>query len=385
MHEWVIIGGGIQGCTVAARLLKTKKTTIDRIRIVDPNPAPLHEWDHRTDFIGMPYLRSPGVHHLDLNPFSLKAFGRKKSDKQVFYGPYKRPALDLFNEHSNIMFKEINLQKAWVQDKVSGVEKRKENWEVRTENGDRLISRNLVVATGANQKFAYPEWGRKLCEQHPERAGHIFEKEKPVMRPPFIVVGGGISAAHLVIRLSKQYPGEVIQIARHQNRIHHFDSDPGWLGPKYMSSFEKIQAYEKRREIILKVRNKGSIPHEMANRISWLQKENQCSFFQDEVKSWEAVSSSIELTLKNTQQKVKAQTVLFATGFSPKILEVEWLQLLIKQQKLSCAQCGFPIVNKDLSWCEHLFVTGPLAELEIGPTARNISGARKAAERIAGT
>jgi hypothetical protein len=30
-----------------------------------------------------------------------------------------------------------------------------------------------------------------------------------------------------------------------------------------------------------------------------------------------------------------------------------------------------------------LFVTGPLAELELGPTARNIAGARRAGERIA--
>ncbi|TDL31337.1 hypothetical protein E2R51_13265 [Jeotgalibacillus sp. S-D1] len=384
MYEWIIIGGGIHGCTIAAHLLKTKKTSIDRVGIIDPNSSPLYEWKSRTNFIGMPYLRSPAVHHLDLNPFSLKAFGKGKGDKRVFFGPYKRPSLNLFNEHSNSIFREIELQKAWIQDIVSGVEKHKGIWAVKTENGKRFVCRNLVVATGANQKFSYPEWGRELAQQYPERAGHIFEKEKPVMKPPFLVVGGGISAAHLVIKLSKEYPGEVIQIARHQNRIHHFDSDPGWLGPKYMSSFEKINAYEQRREIITKVRNKGSVPHELANRISRLQKEGQCSFYQDEVESWEGNSSAIELTLKHTRQKTKAKTVLFATGFSSTIMEVEWLQSLIYHQKLSCAQCGFPIVNQDLSWCPHLFVAGPLAELEMGPTARNISGARKAAERIAG-
>lgn len=38
--------------------------------------------------------------------------------------------------------------------------------------------------------------------------------------------------------------------------------------------------------------------------------------------------------------------------------------------------------RQSLEWCPHLYVTGPLAELEIGPIARNISGARQAAERI---
>jgi len=46
--------------------------------------------------------------------------------------------------------------------------------------------------------------------------------------------------------------------------------------------------------------------------------------------------------------------------------------------------CGFPIVDKNLSWGDsgRIYVSGALAELEIGPSARNIAGARLAAERI---
>jgi hypothetical protein len=36
-----------------------------------------------------------------------------------------------------------------------------------------------------------------------------------------------------------------------------------------------------------------------------------------------------------------------------------------------------------LQWGPGLFVMGPLAELELGPTARNITGARAGAARIA--
>jgi hypothetical protein len=35
-----------------------------------------------------------------------------------------------------------------------------------------------------------------------------------------------------------------------------------------------------------------------------------------------------------------------------------------------------------LQWGPGLYVTGALAELEMGPISRNISGARQAAERI---
>nr|WP_249023480.1 hypothetical protein [Planococcus salinarum] len=51
---------------------------------------------------------------------------------------------------------------------------------------------------------------------------------------------------------------------------------------------------------------------------------------------------------------------------------------------MKCANCGFPIVNGNLQWDQNLYVMGSLAELEIGPIAKNISGARQAAERIIG-
>ena len=41
-----------------------------------------------------------------------------------------------------------------------------------------------------------------------------------------------------------------------------------------------------------------------------------------------------------------------------------------------------PLLSKNLEWYPQFYVSGPLAELEIGPIARNISGARHAAERI---
>lgn len=39
-------------------------------------------------------------------------------------------------------------------------------------------------------------------------------------------------------------------------------------------------------------------------------------------------------------------------------------------------------VSNSLRWGPNLYVTGALAELEMGPIARNISGARQAADRI---
>ncbi|MBL8151238.1 MAG: hypothetical protein JNN15_15045, partial [Blastocatellia bacterium] len=43
---------------------------------------------------------------------------------------------------------------------------------------------------------------------------------------------------------------------------------------------------------------------------------------------------------------------------------------------------GYPIVDRSLKWHPGIYVSGPLAELELGPTARNIIGARTAAEKL---
>ena len=54
----------------------------------------------------------------------------------------------------------------------------------------------------------------------------------------------------------------------------------------------------------------------------------------------------------------------------------------MRSMDLPTAKDGFPIVDRHLRWRKSLFVMGPLAELEVGPVSRNISGARMAASRI---
>ena len=50
------------------------------------------------------------------------------------------------------------------------------------------------------------------------------------------------------------------------------------------------------------------------------------------------------------------------------------------------APCGYPVPDAQLRWHDRgsgaLYVAGALAELELGPSARNLAGARLASERI---
>lgn len=82
--DWLIIGGGIHGVHIAARLLGEAGVSPDRLRIVDPGDRLLARWRICTATTGMSHLRSPSVHHLDLDPWSLERFA---GQRKTYYRP----------------------------------------------------------------------------------------------------------------------------------------------------------------------------------------------------------------------------------------------------------------------------------------------------------
>ena len=88
------------------------------------------------------------------------------------------------------------------------------------------------------------------------------------------------------------------------------------------------------------------------------------------------------LLLEVGGERFPCDGVLLATGFDSKRPGGALVDELVETHQLPCASCGYPVVDAHLRWHPRVFVTGPLAELEIGPVSRNIVGARRAAERI---
>ncbi|MGB6408718.1 MAG: hypothetical protein WBF39_14660 [Planococcus donghaensis] len=113
MYKFVIIGGGVHGITMANYLLKLNKVTLDELLIIDPHDKPLANWHRCTNTISMPFLRSPSVHHLDLNPLSLGAFVKNNqyNESASFLGRLKRPSLLLFEEHCQCLIKDLSIHK----------------------------------------------------------------------------------------------------------------------------------------------------------------------------------------------------------------------------------------------------------------------------------
>lgn len=385
MKEWTIIGGGIQGCTLANYLLKSKRTTTENLAIVDPNDSPLSTWNRCTSEIEMPFLRSPSIHHIDIDPFSLEKWAKSKEGKQYadFYGPYNRPSLMLFNHHCEHIFEEIQLKKSWVTGLVQQVIRKGSQWDITLSSGQQFKSKNTVLAMGLSDHPYWPEWAQKVQNMGAD-VHHIFDRQKakPIDKMgDVVVIGGGISAVHTVIKLSKSHEGKITLITRHPFRVFPFDSDPGWLGPKYMREFQKVKSYETRRQMIIKARHRGSMPNELKVKVNRLQKENKIDILFGEIN--DVTFNENELKVVHESKTIKAQQIILATGFHPTAPGMSWLQSTIQDENLLCATCGYPIVSSDsLQWAEGLYVTGALSELEIGPVARNLSGARRAALKI---
>ena len=84
--DWLIVGGGIHGVHVAARLIGEGGLDASQVRILDPGEDLLERWCRCTEATGMSHLRSPGVHHLDLEPFSLVHFAGSRRNRRRCVG-----------------------------------------------------------------------------------------------------------------------------------------------------------------------------------------------------------------------------------------------------------------------------------------------------------
>lgn len=377
MYKWVIVGGGVQGCTTAIHLLRQKKVKHHELLIIDPHDSPMERWKTLTRRVGMDYLRSPSVHHLNPDPHSLRKFSKTHDYAKPFAGHYERPRLDLFNDHCDRDFDESGLLDRWLTTTVTGLQQSDEGWKVETQAGT-VEAECVLLAVGVNDTPYFPEW----AEPDEERIQHIFAEKEMNIDGPLVIVGGGISAAHLAHTYARQENTPVTLIKRHPFRIHDFDSDPGWLGPKFLNRYHQVSCYQERRRLIQQARYRGSMTRGLCVKLKQLEREGRLRMMTDEITGSSRKEDHLELRLEQ-QGSVLAGTVLLATGAINGLPGKGWLEDTIEACQLPCASCGFPIISSSLEWKAGLYVAGALAELEIGPVARNIAGARKAAERIA--
>jgi cation diffusion facilitator CzcD-associated flavoprotein CzcO len=256
---------------------------------------------------------------------------------------------------------------------------------LRVETGaGSLEARRVVLALGSADQPLWPEWADALrAAGAPVR--HVFE---PAFRldqapawPQTIVLGGGLSAVQLALWLAARRPGAVTLLSRHATRVQEFDSDARWMGPRGARAFARLAGTGDRRALIGRERHRGSVPSQFAREVDRQVRLGSLAAIRDDAVAAAPAGAGIEIELASGR-RLRGDGLLLATGFHPRRPGGAWLDRTIDQLGLEYAACGYPVVDASLRWGPGLYVTGPLAELEIGPVARNILGARLAGERL---
>ena len=306
-------------------------------------------------------------------------------------------------------------------------------------------AQNIILALG-NDEPSYADWVdeedieegfvRHILEDTQRRSG---EKVGDHDVKDVAVLGGGITAAHKVLELVRTNDSiartncstlkrRIHLISRQPFKEQQFDTHQDWMmdqaaskrseegggygTPDRQKKFKSSTCWKERRKTIVKervagtvtpaiFRGEGGLCYAINNGdIEWhhaeVAKKRYIEMDMDEDENFDDNYNNIDATTKRSTQKrrielslscgntIEVDEVLLATGFGKKLPGGKLIKDLVKNFDLEVSDfCGFPIVDENLSWgSKGIYVAGALAELEIGPSARNIAGARLAAERI---
>ena len=184
-----------------------------------------------------------------------------------------------------------------------------------------IHARKLVLAIGASEQPHIPHWAKRADA----RVQHVFAPNFdgwPSKTEKVSVVGGGISAVQIALRLAKE--NHAVQlVTRHPLRKHQFDSDPGWLGPKYMGKFERERDVVRRREMISDARHRGSVPPDVFRAFSRAVADKTIEWHQADVDALEFESDGLTINL-SSDRVLTVDRLLLQRGLRPNDLGVSW-------------------------------------------------------------
>ena len=106
-------------------------------------------------------------------------------------------------------------------------------------NRQSIIARRVVLATGSG-KPNLPNWVRQIQGNYPEKrllhSSQVDLRSLTFTGERLLIIGGGLSSGHLAIGAVTR-GAKVDLMTRHRLQAKLFDTDPGWLGPKYLKEF----------------------------------------------------------------------------------------------------------------------------------------------------
>ncbi|KAJ3176248.1 hypothetical protein HDU87_005463 [Geranomyces variabilis] len=452
-YDILIIGAGPHALTLVVRLLTPHPASLytdkeqerfvrssklksairkERICVVDEHGAWMTRWRMLFDEYGIDWMRSLVDVHPDasdkgslrdfamannrldeikeIDDFVEKNKHRASGFNHAQHTSFQIPSSSLFIDFCAHLVEQLDLKNVVRQARVTRITPvpSGEFELILTNRGGSVIplyAKRVVCAIGNVGIPNVPRWvqecqacGRRryprdaLMHSSELATGGYLRQCRPTQKGRRVmIVGGGLTAGHLVKRGACQFD-EVIVVTRQHLRVKQFDVSLQWVdrhSASYLCRFWQESDPKGRLKMIQTARQGGSINGWMKEDLSAMQSSGTLRIrerVQILTATW--IDNSTELgqhwhvELDDGSMEC-VNRIWMATGSKMDAEHDKLLSQLHRAIPVGCTE-GLPMLTTDLKWHpQHaIYVMGGYAALQVGPNALNLAGAKIAADRI---
>ena len=376
--EVCILGAGPHGLAAAIHLRRARRDL--RMVVVDPAGAWLAGWHEQFARAEIETLRSPIVHHPSPDPDELSAYIDRSGLARSGL-PYDLPTAEAFASFCANLVVDADLDPPLATSAVAVCPEGR-GLLIATPRG-LITAEHLVLATNPHRR-SIPDWVWPLLGSRPGLVTYGSDVDLRLLPDlggeRVVIVGGGLTGAHLACGAAAR-GAEVRLVARRPLVTRAFDTDPGWLGPKYLHAFGQDGDPASRLRTALAARGGGTVPPWMRDQIDAHMGEDRLVVHEGCAVRAAGVDRDGRYVLAlDDHATLEADRVWLATGTTPDIDAFRYLANLAPDVP---AVHGVPITDDGLRLGPHpVHVMGRMATLTLGPAAGNLWGAQRAASRI---
>jgi len=386
-----IVGGGIHGTHLAIRLLNTGIDR-DRLRILDPDGL-LANLRRQCKQCGMSELRSPLVHHIATDPFSLREFARQHGRTDELISSEiggDRPTMSLFFDHAEWVSEKYALESLIELTRATAIVDNADHVEIETTSG-RHTANWCLLAIG-HRRLNRPAWAERLGSN--ASLSHIwdrgFDPEDIGATAAVGVVGGGITAAKCATTLAQ--PGREIRLfARSPFRVEHREAGTDWMHfSRVVDRLHELPSASRERDKrVAEARHSGAMPPHIFRRLRRAIENGHIDLCRTEITTASDAGGTVVVSCRDGTAHC-VDRVVCATGFgSP--YEGPLFEQLHTETALAAGYRNAPVLDDEtLRWrredgtLSRIAVSGAAAQQVLGPFSRNIIGARRAGDCVIG-
>uniref|UniRef100_A0A3B4BD14 Uncharacterized protein n=1 Tax=Periophthalmus magnuspinnatus TaxID=409849 RepID=A0A3B4BD14_9GOBI len=306
------------------------------------------------------------------------------------------------------------------QEQPPWARRRVQYFRVGLQDGTELRARRVVMATGPTraQMANIPSWVSAIGESYPEGAlqhtvklmHHLplsqtsqTQGERPCVvcaeGQRVMVVGGGLTSAHVVSIALQQGASHVTWVMRKYLQLKQFDvGDVESLvgryahvehgiqmdGRAFLHQFYNEKSLHRRLAMIRQARKGGAVTPEAYTHLQPFIQEGRVelrTYCEVNEARWCYRTQAWSLCL-STGGQWRGHVIWLATGCKLDVKSPVSVSLL---SVLPSVLDGWPCVSESLQWAEGcpLYLMGQYTALQIGPHAVNLAGGQAASHRIA--